>query len=78
MPDIRVGKLTLKLSGLNRQESELLARRIADGLAASAPSTPPRKIRTLSSRITAPQDVEPNALAEAVVTDLIRSLKRGI
>jgi hypothetical protein len=74
MPDLRIDKLTLKLSGLNRQDAEGLAHRIAKGLAAA--SGPARKIGGISSRVTAPKGGGKDALAEAVIADLLRSLER--
>ena len=78
MADIRIEKLTLKLSGFNRQESERLARQITEGLAASEVRGTSRKVGGISRRVTAPESGGPDALAEAVVTDLVRSLLRGI
>ena len=78
MADIRIGKLTLKLSGLSRPDSELLARRIAEGLAASDLQGAPNKIGSISTRVTAPGAGRTDALAEAVIADLVRTLERGI
>jgi len=77
MPDLRIDKLTLKLSGLNRQDAERLAHRLAKGLAGAKLSGPSRKIGGISSRVTAPpKGSGQDALAEAVIADLIRSLER--
>jgi hypothetical protein len=76
MADLQIDKLTLKLSGLNRQDAERLAHRIAKGLAGAKLSGPSRKIGGISSRVTAPTGSGQDALAEAVIADLIRSLER--
>ena len=76
MPDLRIDKLTLKLSGLNRQDAERLAHSIAKGLAGAKLSGPSRKISGISSRVRAPKGSGQDALAEAVIEDLIRSLER--
>jgi len=58
------------------QDAERLAHSIAKGLAGAKLSGPSRKISGISSRVRAPKGSGQDALAEAVIEDLIRSLER--
>ena len=78
MADVRIDKMTLKLSGLSKPDAERLARRIAGGLAELNFDARRERIVRVSARVRAQQTGDADAWADVVIAELVRALKGAI
>lgn len=79
MPEINIGRLTLKLSGLSEGEGQRLARLIAEGLAtAPGPTGSSRHLDALQADVSAWPGIETDDLSKQIVADLLRQLDRSV
>ncbi len=76
MPRIEIDRLSLRLSGLSEDQGRLLAMRVAEGLAAApAPVDAVQRDRMQASATMIPGG-SATTLADRIVADLVRQLKR--
>ena len=79
MPRIEIDRLSLKLSGLSEDQGRLLAMRVAEGLATTqqAPDEVLRRDRIQANATMVPGG-SVASLADRIVADLVRELKRTV
>jgi hypothetical protein len=76
MPRIEIDRLALKLSGLSEDQGRLLAMRVAEGLAAAPAPDDAVQRDAMQANATMVPGVSVITLADQIVADLIRQLKR--
>lgn len=76
MPEIKVERLSLLLSGLSEDQGRHLARSIADGLAAANMPEAAADSDSMKSSVTARAGSSMPDLADQVVADLVQQLNR--
>jgi microcystin degradation protein MlrC len=79
MADVKVRKLTLKLSGLDERDGQRLSREIAEGLAAAdLEAVSSRRIGAIQKVVTGSPSDGVDRLAKQIVIELARSIERAI
>jgi hypothetical protein len=76
MPDIKIDRLALKLSGLSDSGARHLAMRVADGLAKADLNPRAAQQPNIGITITASDQPDPEKLADQVVREVIRQIER--
>jgi uncharacterized lipoprotein YmbA len=77
MPALHIERLTLRLSGLSKEQAERLARLVAEGLAATPLSYATSERAVLQSSINAGAESNMQQLSDQIVADLVRQLERS-
>jgi len=76
--DLRIGKLALRLSGMNGEQARCLSQKIASGLERmSEEDGLPERKECLRIRVQATQGSTVSQLAEQAIAELIRELRRS-
>jgi hypothetical protein len=76
MADIRIDRLALQAPGLTAADGRRLAFRVADGLAAAGAAGGGREVSALRLDLTAAPGAGVDALAEQIVAEVLRQLRR--
>ncbi|MBG1270882.1 hypothetical protein [Nostoc sp. WHI] len=74
MPELKIDRLTLKLSGISELEGQRLAKLITEGLANSNISSQAADIPNLKVNIPSRPNASVDWLAEQIVADILRQL----
>lgn len=74
MPELKIDRLTLKLSGISEIEGQRLAKLITEGLASSTVSSQASDYSNLKVNIPSRPNASVDWLAEQIVADLLRQL----
>lgn len=78
MDDIRIGRLTLRLSGLSEPEGRRLTALITEGLAAAeVPGAAPQAPRALQVSVNAGADQGLESLSNQIVSEIVSQLVRS-
>lgn len=77
MPELHIERLTLRLSGLSKEQAGRLARLVAEGLAATPLSNATGERAVLQSSINAGAESNMQQLSDQIVADLVRQLERS-
>ncbi|HEY6306923.1 MAG TPA: hypothetical protein VI488_10755 [Candidatus Angelobacter sp.] len=77
MPALNIERLTLRLSGLSKEQAGRLARLVAEGLAATPLSNAAGERTVLQSSINAAAESNMQQLSDQIVADLVRQLERS-
>ena len=79
MPDVTVERLTLRISGISREEAAALAAYVAEGLGRSTLTSSERDgpLDRLAVRVHAHGERDPRYVAERAVAEILRELARG-
>ncbi len=77
MPEIKVERLSLMLSGLSEDEGRHLARSIADGLAAADISDEAASSDAIEANVSVTAGKNISILADQIVADLVAQLNRA-
>jgi hypothetical protein len=79
MAELKIDRLTLKLSGLSTSDGERLARRIAEGLgAANLSNEKSQRVGEMQVKVKADEKGDVDKLSEQIVAAVLRQLERTI
>lgn len=78
-PEMRVGRLALRVAGLDEGEARTLGRLVAEGLASGLPGTAGGDLGRVRIQLTADpaEQGRPELLARRIVDEFSRTLMRG-
>ena len=76
MPDVSIERLTLKLSGLSREDGRRLAEQVAEGLAAVALPAGLALLEVDKVRVQAAAGAGVDQLAGRIVAEVVRQVQR--